>query len=92
MAGLNSNSNSLLSWIINPWYPLALIAMLLQTAFWIQVLKNCPLAVAYPMSSLVFAFNLAFAFIFFGEEITSFNILGIIFIIIGVSLTLKDVN
>lgn len=92
MAGLHSISDSPQSWIFNPWYPLALLALCIQAVFWIQVLKKCTLAIAYPMSSLVFAVNLAFAFLFFGEIVTIFNIIGIILIVIGVSLTLKETS
>jgi len=90
MAGLVSLPSSPISWIINPWYPLALIAMSLQAFFWTQALKNCSLSVAYPLSSLVFAVNLVFALFFFGEKITYCNILGIIFIVLGVGFTLKE--
>ena len=85
-------SNSHLTLIFNPWYPLALFAMFLQTLFWIQVLKSCHLGIAYPMTSLVFAVNLAFAFFLFGEEVTQFNILGMCLIILGVGLTLKEAS
>ena len=91
MAGLNSISNSPLTWVINPWYPLALLTMCLQAFFWVQALKNSFLAIAYPMSSLVFGVNLVFAFFIFGEEITLYNLVGIAFIILGVGLILKKV-
>jgi uncharacterized membrane protein len=90
MAGLNSQASSPLSWIINPWYPLSILALGLQAFFWVQVLKSCTLSIAYPMSSLVFGVNLAFAFIFFDEKITQYNIIGITIIMIGVGLTLKQ--
>ena len=85
-------SNSPLTLIINPWFPLSLFAMCLQALFWIQVLKTCPLGIAYPMTSLVFAVNLAFAFFFFGEEVTLFNVLGMCLIVLGVGLTLKQAS
>lgn len=90
MAGLNSTPDSPLSWILNPWYASSLIAMFVQAIFWVQALKTCDLAMAYPMTALVFGGNLACAACFFSEEVTLTHLFGITLIIAGGALSARQ--
>ena len=90
MAGLNSTPDSPLSWVLNPWYAFSLFAMLVQAVLWIQALKTCDLAMAYPMTALVFGSNLACAAWFFAEEVTATHLIGITLIIAGGVLNAKQ--
>lgn len=53
---------------------------------WIMALSRTPVSVAYPMLSIGYIVNAIIASFWFGENVSSQNLLGIGFIIVGVWL------
>ncbi len=52
--------------------------------FWLSVLKNLPLSIAYPSSSIAYIGVIFASAIFLSEPITFFKIIGMSFICLGV--------
>ena len=73
--------------LINPWYWSELAALGAQVWFWIFVLRHMPLTVAYPVTALVYALNLFWAALLFGEVVTMLHMIGYGLIMIGIVLT-----
>lgn len=52
--------------------------------FWFYVLSKMELGRAYPMVSLGYVFTLLLGYFFLGEDITTYKVVGVLFIIVGV--------
>ena len=91
-AGIATAGKGLLSIILNPWYMAELIMLFLQACCWIMVLRRLSLSFAYPFMSLVYGMNLLTAWLIFKEAVHLNNIIGIIFIIGGVSILSKTAH
>jgi multidrug transporter EmrE-like cation transporter len=84
-----ATANSGIAYILlNPWYWAELLALAGQTVFWIIALRSIPLSAAYPAMSAVYALNLAWAALMFGEAVTRVHILGIAIIIAGILIAI----
>lgn len=70
--------------VTNGFYLLSLIFLVLQAIIWQQALIHYPLSYAYPFVSLVNFVILIFSGILFNEQITAYNILGLIVISFGI--------
>lgn len=55
------------------------------TVLWLFILTKVPLSVAYPIQSLAYIFALFGAYFFFNEPLTAAKIIGVLFIMLGVS-------
>jgi len=75
---------SLFITVTNGFYFLSLIFLVLQAIVWQLALIHYPLSYAYPFVSLVNFVILIFSAILFQEQITSYNVLGLIFISFGI--------
>ena len=91
-AGIVTAGKGLLSIIVNPWYIGELVMLFLQACCWIMVLRRLSLSFAYPFMSLVYGMNLLTAWLIFKEAVHLNNIIGIIFIIGGVSILSKTAH
>ena len=65
-------------------FGLVILALGVYAVLWQIILKRFPLSRAYLYKSMTVIFSLAFAFFFFGEQITVQNILGAVLIICGI--------
>lgn len=83
-AALASAGKGLWGIIINPWLAAELVMLVGQAIAWSLVLRFIPITVAYPFMSLVVGVNLAIAYLFFNEQVSLSNFLGIPIIILGV--------
>jgi multidrug transporter EmrE-like cation transporter len=83
----NPNLHFPMSYIANPWFYVAIFLYIISTFIWTQVLTKMPLSVAYPVVSFAYILTVLGAFFFFQEKISYLGILGIFFIMTGVSLT-----
>lgn len=70
--------------VTNGFYLLSLVFLVLQAIIWQQALIHYPLSYAYPFLSLVNFVILIFSGILFNEQITFYNILGLIIISLGI--------
>ena len=55
------------------------------TVLWLFILTKVPLSVAYPVQSLAYIFALFGAYFIFNEPLTAAKIVGVLFIMLGVS-------
>jgi multidrug transporter EmrE-like cation transporter len=67
-----------------PQVTIGLICYGLSAVFWIAVLSNVDLSLAYPMVSLAYVIVFVASWLLLGEQIPPLRILGLLIIIIGV--------
>jgi len=89
-AALTSVGHGLLAMVVNVWFVAEIFALFLQAVTWAFVLRRHALSVAYPFISLVFAINVAIAWLVFGETIRFQHILGIAVILVGVAIVSRS--
>lgn len=76
-----------MNYIANPWFYVAISLFVVSTFVWTQILTKMPLSVAYPIVSFAYILTVLGAYYFFHEKITHQGILGVIFIMAGITLT-----
>jgi drug/metabolite transporter (DMT)-like permease len=91
-AALTSVGHGLLAMVVNVWFLAEIFALFLQAIAWAFVLRRHALSLAYPFISLVFAVNMATAWLLFGETIRFQHILGIAVILVGVVIVSTSVK
>jgi len=72
--------------ISNPWYLGSLFFLGLQAITWQLVMRNFPLSWAYFFNSMLYVLILVSGVAFFGETVTTGNIVGTLFIVSGIVL------
>ena len=75
-----------------PLILIALIAYAVSLVFWLFVLSRLPLGVAYPLLAISYVINPVLAHIFFRENVSAYQIAGIIIICLGVFIIGKGVK
>lgn len=73
--------------IINPWVLSGLIAAFMAGLSWMLAISKLQLSYAYPFISLTFVFVLLFSSFLFYEPLTWHKVIGLAFIILGVSIS-----
>ena len=91
-AGITTAGKGILLIILNPWYIAELVMLFFQACCWIFVLRRLSLSFAYPFMSLVFGMNLLTAWLIFSEAVHLNHVVGIMFIIGGVSILSKTAH
>lgn len=91
-AAITTRDPSLLITILNSFYLLSVLFLVLQAIVWQQALRNYPLSYAYPFVSLVNFVILIFSFLLFKEQITLNNISGLILISLGILVLSRDLE
>ena len=81
---LLERTSFLLHLIINPWIISALLAAFIAALSWMVAMTKFDLSHAYPFMSLSFIFVLIFSGFILKEPVTTYKILGLIIIIIGI--------
>jgi len=71
-------------------YTLILVCFAIYAFFWQRVLKKHSLFIAYSNRAFLVVYALVWGTLLFSEEVTVFNILGIILIIAGVIEVFSD--
>lgn len=77
----------LIKMVFNPWVLSGLIAAFMAGLSWIMAMSKLQLSYAYPFTSLTFVFVLIFSSLLFYEPITWQKIAGLMFVILGVSIS-----
>ena len=83
-AAMAATNASLFITVTNFFYFLSLLFLVLQAVVWQLALIHYPLSYAYPFLSLVNFVILIFSAILFKEQITAYNVFGLIFISFGI--------
>lgn len=72
------------SMLLNPYIMIALVLTLLAGVIWMIAMTKFEISYAYPFTVLGLVFMTIFSFIFFGESINIYKLIGIVFIILGI--------
>lgn len=83
----NPNLTFPMNYMTNIWFYAAVILFGVSTLVWTQVLTKVPLSVAYPIVSFAYILTVAGAYFIFREKITPTDIMGVILIMTGITLT-----
>ena len=81
---------TLINLISNYYYFLMILSYLFAAFFWYYALKYFDLSTAYFTQSISYIFLLFSSWYFFDEKITIPNMIGVVFIVIGVNVILKE--
>jgi len=82
--GLLERLNFISHLLLNPWILIALFAAFLAAVSWMVAMTKFDLSHAYPFMSLSFLLVLVMSNIFFSETVTSYKVIGLIFVILGI--------
>ena len=78
--------NFILKYALNPWFYGAISFFAVSTFVWVRILTQMKISVAYPLLSVSYILTAIGAFYIFQERLTVLNLVGIFFIMLGVSL------
>jgi drug/metabolite transporter (DMT)-like permease len=87
---LGPGGSSYIKLLFDPLFYLIGVIFLGQAAVWLMVLKRLPLSEAYPFTSVTVITLLISGALFFGETITTGNVLGSFLIMAGVMIIAGD--
>ena len=73
----------------NWWFLVVGLTMGGATVLWLHILKNYPLSIAYPLTSLSYVFGMIGAWWIFHEAIPLSRWIGVAIIIIGIYFIIK---
>jgi drug/metabolite transporter (DMT)-like permease len=82
--GTADMANGLKGIVLNPQIMGGGFFYVLAFVFWLNVLKNVPLSIAFPFNSLSYVLILFASRLFLGEALTVPKIIGVAFILVGV--------
>jgi multidrug transporter EmrE-like cation transporter len=72
--------------LTDPWVLSAFAGAFLASLCWMAAMTRLPLSFAYPFTSLSFVLILVLSYVFFNEPITLAKIVGLAFIICGITI------
>ena len=85
-----ASSTIFLSFKFCMFYGLVILSLGIYAIGWQQIIKKLPLMNAFFNKAITIVWGILWGYIFFGETISLFKIIGAILIIIGVILFNKD--
>lgn len=83
----NANLAFPMNYLTNVWFFIAVSLFAISTIVWTQVLTKLPLSVAYPIVSSSYILTVIGAAAIFNEKITTGDIIGVLLIMTGITLT-----
>jgi len=89
-AALRMETPTFGAFLTSPWYLGSLVCLVMQAFFWQLVLRGVRLFVAYLATSLHYLLILAAGRILFLERVTPLNVAGVVVIIAGVYLVVRE--
>lgn len=81
------NWSNICSILTSPFIWAGILLYIIATVFWLVVLSRASLSTVYPVQSLAYVLGVLGGIFVFGESISLAGWLGLVFIILGVSLT-----
>lgn len=72
--------------LFSPYIFTGLVMYGVATVIWLFILSKVQLSVAYPLQSLAYIITLFGAYYIFGEPLTFWKVVGVLFIMLGVSI------
>ncbi len=72
--------------VLNPWVLSAFLAAFLASVTWMAAMTKLQLSHAYPFMSLAFVLVILFSHVFFGEQVTTLKVAGILLVVLGLAI------
>jgi drug/metabolite transporter (DMT)-like permease len=72
--------------LFSPYIFTGLVMYGVATVIWLFILSKVQLSVAYPLQSFAYIITLFGAYYIFGEPLTFWKVIGVLFIMLGVSM------
>lgn len=72
------------------YYAIAICLLGIYAIVWQQIIKKTDISIAYANKATIIFWSMLFAYLFFKEEITIKNIIGVIIIFVGVLVVNKN--
>jgi multidrug transporter EmrE-like cation transporter len=85
-AGSVEKIEFLIHLLLNPWIISAFAAAFLASIAWMAAMTKLPLSFAYPFMSLAFVLVMLFSSVMFNEPITTYKIIGVALVILGLAI------
>lgn len=77
------------SMLFNPYIMLSIIFTLLSGLSWMIAMTKFEISYAYPFTILGFVFVTLFSFLFFGESINVYKLIGMVLVVFGIFVISK---
>lgn len=77
----------LMKMFLDPWVISGLLSALAASAAWMMAIRIADLSLMYPVMALTFVIVPILAVLLFGERLSTVQVFGLVFIIVGVCLT-----
>lgn len=90
VAAKGASGYDMLSWQFIFFYGVEIIILGVYAILWQQIIKKFDLSIAYANRSMAIVWSLIWAVVFFGEEITVNNIIGVFIVLAGTMLVNSD--
>jgi multidrug transporter EmrE-like cation transporter len=75
------------SYILNPWFYLAITCFALSTIVWVKILMAMKLVTAYPIAlGIAYSVTAIGSFMLFNESLRPLNLIGITIVMLGIFL------
>ncbi|HQT27636.1 MAG TPA: EamA family transporter [Burkholderiales bacterium] len=72
--------------VLNPWVLSAFLAAFLASVTWMAAMTKLQLSHAYPFMSLAFVLVILLSNVFFGEQVTTLKVAGIVLVVLGLAI------
>ncbi len=72
--------------LLNPWIITGLLSAVVAACAWILAMTRLPINVAYPVMSLTYPLIFCLGWLLFGETLSVWRAIGVLFILIGVAV------
>lgn len=72
--------------VLHPWVLSAFLAAFLASVTWMAAMTKLQLSHAYPFMSLAFVLVILLSNVFFGEQVTTLKVAGIVLVVIGLAI------
>lgn len=84
-----ASNESFLSFKFCLYYGILLLLLAIYAILWQQVLKEFPLSIAYVNKATTIIWSMLIGYFFFKEQVSLFNIIGALIVIIGIVIMIK---
>jgi len=72
--------------MLNPWIITGLLSAVVAACAWILAMTRLPINVAYPIMSLTYPLIFCLGWLLFGETLSPWRAIGVLFILVGVAV------
>lgn len=82
----------LLKLVFDPFIFSSLVSAFVASLFWMAAMTKFNISYAYPFMSLSYVLVFLFSAVFFKEPVTTYKIVGLIFVVIGILISSRSIS